>query len=124
MSLVKKCLDYAAAHDGALPPFKKMDEFVHEQLGEYLKELSDAVIPEYFDIPVITAAYKLLYESRYNMRTCSSCTVSLSDGLPHLSAENSVISSAEWISSFLGIGGIITPRPLCREAPPLQGMTT
>lgn len=60
MSLVEKCLDYASAHDGALPPFEKMDELVHEQLGEYLKELSGAVIPEYFDIPVITAAYKLL----------------------------------------------------------------
>lgn len=67
MSLVKKCLDYAAAHDGALPSFEKMDRLVHEQLGEYLKELSGAVIPEYFDIPIITAAYRLLYESRYNM---------------------------------------------------------
>ena len=37
------------------------------------------------------------------MRTCSSCTVSLSDGLPHLSGENSVISPDEWISSRTGI---------------------
>ncbi len=67
MSLVKKCLDYAAAHDGALPPFEKMDELVSEQLGEYLNTLSDAVIPEYNDRAVLTAAYRLMYEARYNM---------------------------------------------------------
>lgn len=67
MSIMEKCMAYSEAHGGALPPFEKMDELVHEQLGEYLKDLSGAVIPEYFDIPVITAAYKLLYESRYNM---------------------------------------------------------
>lgn len=67
MSIMEKCMTYAKDHGGVLPSFEKMDEFVSEQLGEYLKELSDAVIPEYHDIPLITAAYRLLYEARYNM---------------------------------------------------------
>lgn len=67
MSLVKKCLDYSAAHDGALPPFEKTDEFAHEQLGEYMQELVSSVTPEFHDRFIIAAAYKLLYETRYNM---------------------------------------------------------
>lgn len=51
MSIMEKCMAYAEAHSGVLPSFEKMDELVSEQLGEYLKELSDAVIPEYHDIP-------------------------------------------------------------------------
>lgn len=67
MNIMGKCMAYSESHGGALPPFEKMDDFVSEQLGEYLKELSGAVIPECHDVPLITAAYRLLYESRYNM---------------------------------------------------------
>lgn len=67
MSIMEKCIAYSEAHNGALPPFDKMDELVSEQLGEYLKNLSDAVIPEFNDRAILTAAYKLMYEARYNM---------------------------------------------------------
>lgn len=67
MSIMEKCMAYSEAHGGALPSFDKMDELVSEQLREYLNVLADAVIPEYNDRAVLTAAYKLMYEVRYNM---------------------------------------------------------
>lgn len=67
MSFIEKCLEYSKANGGALPPFEKADEFVHDLLGEYMQKLADAVIPESHDRFIIAAAYKLLYESRYNM---------------------------------------------------------
>lgn len=67
MSFIGKCLEYSKANGGALPPFEKTDAFAHEQLGEYMQELTKAVIPEFHDRFIIAAAYKLLYESRYNM---------------------------------------------------------
>lgn len=67
MSFIKKCLEYSKANGGALPPFEKTNAFAHEQLGEYMQELTNAVIPEHHDRFIIAAAYKLLYESRYNM---------------------------------------------------------
>lgn len=67
MSIMEKCMAYSEAHGGALPPFEKMDDFVSEQLKEYLNVLADAVIPEFNDRAILTAAYKLMYEARYNM---------------------------------------------------------
>lgn len=67
MSIMEKCMAYSITHSGALPPFEIMDDFMSEQLKEYLKELSDAVIPDYHDRAIITAAYKLIGEARYNM---------------------------------------------------------
>lgn len=67
MSIMEKCIAYSEAHNGALPPFDKMDELVSEQLREYLNALSGAVIPEFNDRAILTAAYKLVYEARYNM---------------------------------------------------------
>lgn len=67
MSIMQKCMDYATTHGGTLPSFEKMDDFVSEQLKEYLNVLADAVIPEYHDRAIMTAAYRLLYEARYNM---------------------------------------------------------
>lgn len=66
-SLVEKSLEYALAHNGELPPKEKMNELVREQLDEYLQELSKAVIPEHFERFIITAAYRLIYATRYNM---------------------------------------------------------
>lgn len=67
MSIMEKCIAYSEAHNGALPPFEKMDELVSEQLKEYLNALASAVIPEFNDRAILTAAYKLMYEARYNM---------------------------------------------------------
>lgn len=67
MSIMGKCMAYSESHGGALPPFEKMDDFVSEQLREYLNALADAVIPEFNDRAILTAAYKLMYEARYNM---------------------------------------------------------
>lgn len=67
MSIMGKCMAYSEAHGGALPLFEIMDDFVSEQLREYLNVLADAVIPEFNDRAVLTAAYKLMYEARYNM---------------------------------------------------------
>lgn len=67
MSIMEKCMTYAKDHGGVLPSFEKMDEFVSEQLKEYLNALADAVIPEYHDRAIMTAACRLLYEARYNM---------------------------------------------------------
>lgn len=67
MSWIEKCLKYSQANGGALPPFKKANVLAHEQLDEYMQELTKAVIPEFHDKFITAAAYKLLYESRYNM---------------------------------------------------------
>ncbi len=67
MSIPQKCADYAVTHGGELPSFKEMDELVSKQLREYLDKLTIAVVPEFNDRAIITAAYKLLYEARYNM---------------------------------------------------------
>lgn len=67
MSIMGKCMAYSESHGGALPPFEKMDDFVSEQLREYLNALADAVIPEFNDRAILTAAYRLMYEARYNM---------------------------------------------------------
>lgn len=67
MSIMEKCMAYAKANNGALPSFAKMDEFVSEQLEEYLIALAGAVVPEYHDRAIMTAACRLLYEARYNM---------------------------------------------------------
>lgn len=67
MSFIGKCLEYSKANGGTLPPFEKTDEFAHEQLGEYMQELVSSVTPEFHDRFIIAAAYKLLYETRYNM---------------------------------------------------------
>lgn len=67
MSFIEKCLEYSKANGGALPPFEKADEFVHDLLGEYMQKLADAVIPERNDKFILAAAFKLLYESRYYM---------------------------------------------------------
>lgn len=67
MSLIEKCFNYTLTHGGKFPDAEKRGEFAAEQLQEYIDELTSKVAPEKHDLPIICAAYKLLYESLYNM---------------------------------------------------------
>lgn len=67
MSLIEKCFNYTLTHGGEFPNAEKRGEFAAEQLQEYTNEITSKVVPETHDKPIICAAYKLLYESLYNM---------------------------------------------------------
>lgn len=65
MSLIKKHMEYRRKN-GVEPSPKESLKITHELLDEYMQKLSIAVIPDIDDAAIITAAYKLFYESRYN----------------------------------------------------------
>lgn len=67
MSLMEKHFNYILTHGGELPNAEKRSELIFEQLREYTDEITSKVVPEACDKPIICAAYKLLYESLYNM---------------------------------------------------------
>lgn len=65
MSLVQKHMEYIK-QNGADPSPKESLVIAHEILDEFMQKLAIAVIPERDDNAILTAAYKLMYESRYN----------------------------------------------------------
>lgn len=66
MSLIRKYKEYSTANGGKIPTPIETLKIAHKVLDEYMNKLAIAVIPDRDDAAVITAAFKLIYESRYN----------------------------------------------------------
>lgn len=65
MSYIGKCIE-TMLKNGKLLELRELHAILHKRVSEFTQQLTKAVIPDKDDIPLLTAAYKIIGDALYN----------------------------------------------------------